>query len=344
VAGWKKLAKSDLPAFLTELAARAELVLPQERNGKVRFGRFDPAKPPSLSPSLVDVSLKSVFFPKRRPVATFSSGDKTKLEPVAPETEPRIVLGAHPCDVAAVSYVDRVFINSAFRDPLYAAERDRTTIIGMACSEMKPECHCTDRDLSPDDERGMDAVFAEAGDGYLFRALTDKGAAALGSGLLKDTAEEPEKKTWPKGRYPVDAASLAAATSPRAPRPSPLDESNPFWQEVADLCLTCGACTFACPTCTCFLVADEQHDGQGERATAWDSCQFSGYSRMTGGHNPRKTRSARVRNRMLDKFVFTVEKYGSTSCVGCGRCAIICPVGRHFPKEITALSARAKAK
>jgi len=161
--------------------------------------------------------------------------------------------------------------------------------------------------------------------------------------LLKDASDEPEKKAWPKGKYPVDAASLAAATSPLASHPSALNESDPFWQEVADLCLTCGACTFACPTCTCFLVADEQHDGQGERATAWDSCQFSGYSRMTGGHNPRKTRSARVRNRMLDKFVFTVEKYGSTSCVGCGRCAIICPVGRHFPREMAALSTKSKA-
>jgi formate hydrogenlyase subunit 6/NADH:ubiquinone oxidoreductase subunit I len=336
VAGWKKLAKADLPAFLAELAAQAELVVPQEKSGKVRFLTYDANKPLRFPSSLVDVSLKSVFFPKRRPVARFDSADKTKLEPVAPATKPRIVMGAHPCDVAAVNYVDRVFINSAFKDPLYEAERQRTTIVGMACSEMKPECHCTDRDLSPDDERGMDAVFVETTDGYLFRAVTEKGEAVIKSSLLKDTPEAPAKKEWPKGKHPVSPESLVHS-------PTSLD-SDPFWQEVSDLCLTCGACTFACPTCTCFLVSDEQHEGKGERVTAWDSCQFKGYSRMTGGHNPRKTAVARVRNRMLDKFVYTMEKYGATSCVGCGRCAIICPVGRHFPKEIAALSAKAKAR
>ena len=336
MAGWKQLAKADLPAFLAELAGQAELVVPQEKDGKVRFGPFDRSKPVSFPSSLVDVSLKAVFFPRRRPIARFDSADKAKLEPVAPETGPRIAMGAHPCDVAAVNYVDRVFIHSAFKDPLYEAERDRTTIIGMFCSEMKPECHCTDRELSPDDERGMDAVFADTKDGYLFRAVTDKGTAVLNSALLKDTTEAPEKKDWPKGKYPVSPESMVHS-------PSSLD-SDPSWQDVSDLCLTCGACTFACPTCTSFLVSDEQHDGKGERVIAWDSCQFTGYSRMTGGHNPRKFAAARVRNRMLDKFVFTVEKYGATSCVGCGRCAIICPVGRHFPKEISALSAKAKVR
>jgi formate hydrogenlyase subunit 6/NADH:ubiquinone oxidoreductase subunit I len=336
MADWKKLAKADLPAFLAELASQAELVVPREKSGKVRFLPFDSSKPVNFPSSLVDVSLKAVFFPKRRPIARFDSADKAKLEPVAPDAKPRIVMGAHPCDVAAVNYVDRVFIQSAYKDPLYETERRRTTIIGMFCSEMKPECHCTDRELSPDDERGMDAVFADTKDGYLFRAVTDKGTAVLNSALLKDTAEAPEKKDWPKNKYPVSPESLVHS-------PSSLD-SDPFWQDVSDLCLNCGACTFACPTCTCFLVADEQHDGKGERVTAWDSCQFTGYSRMTGGHNPRNTRAARVRNRMLDKFVYTVEKYGDTSCVGCGRCAIICPVGRHFPKEISALSAKAKVR
>jgi sulfhydrogenase subunit beta (sulfur reductase) len=334
--GWKKLAKPDLPAFLAELAAQAELIVPQERSGKIRFGLLDSSKPVNFPSSIVDVSLKSVFFPRRRPFARFDSADKTKLEPVAPETKPRIVMGAHPCDVAAVNYIDRVFIHSAFKDPLYEAERNRTAIIGMACSEMKPECHCTDRDLSPNDERGMDAVFYGTSDVYLFRAITDKGAATLQSALLKETAKEPAKQDWPSGKHPVSPESIVQ---------SPVSlEADPFWQEIADICLTCGACTFACPTCTCFLVSDEQHDGKGERVTAWDSCQLSGYSRMTGGHNPRKTRAARVRNRMLDKFVYTVEKYGATSCVGCGRCAIICPVGRHFPKEISALNAKAKVR
>jgi sulfhydrogenase subunit beta (sulfur reductase) len=331
MSGWKQLDRADLAAFLAELARGAEVMVPQDVNGKLRFAAYDATKPASFPSSLVDVSPKALFFPKRRPVAQYDAASRKELVPVEPATRPRIVLGLHPCDAAAVAYTDRVFLGS-FRDALYAAERDRTTLIGMACTEMKPECHCTDRELAPDDERNLDAIFHETKDGWLFRALTDKGAAALKSSLLKETAVEPKRREWPKGKRSVARPEQLLAL-----------QDDDFWNEVSSLCLACGACTFACPTCTCFLVSDEKHGSAGERVTAWDSCQFAGYARMTGGHNPRKAKSARVRNRMLDKFCYTVEKYGAMSCVGCGRCAVICPVGRNFPREIAELSRKAKS-
>jgi sulfhydrogenase subunit beta (sulfur reductase) len=331
MSAWRKLAAADVPAFLAELSDRYEVVVPQSIDGKVRFAGLEAGKAPVFPASVVDVSAKALFFPKRRAIARYDAKAGAGLLPVESPTRARVIVGVHPCDVAAVTYSDRVFLDSGHKDALYEAERKRTTIVGLACSEMGPECHCTDRGLSPDSEAGMDAVMVPTKDGLLVRALTDKGTAALKSSRLADTNEQPVKRDWPKGRRPIAAATELQKLY-----------EDEFWTDVAELCLTCGACTFACPTCTCFLVADEKHDGAGERVTCWDSCQFQGYARMTGGHNPRKTRAARVRNRMLDKLAYTEEKYGAMSCVGCGRCARVCPVGRHFPREAAELSAKAR--
>jgi ferredoxin len=241
-------------------------------------------------------------------------------------------MGMHPCDVVGVRYMDRAFLGGSHPDRLYEAERKRTTVVGMRCSEMKPTCHCTDRNLSPDETDGMDAVFAETADGFLLRALTEKGAALMNSPLLGATERQPEKREWPRGRHLVPSPDELMA----------LYEDD-LWLEASDICLTCGACTFNCPTCTCYLVADEKFGDEGERVTAWDSCQFLSYSREASGHNPRRTNADRLRNRTMDKFAYSHHKHGMSSCVGCGRCVIICPIRRSFPQLGSRLKQRVEA-
>ena len=157
-------------------------------------------------------------------------------------------------------------------------------------------------------------------DGFNFQQITEKGSRILASELLQDTDEKYTAPDWPKGRFEVASPEEVLATY-----------HDEFWDDASDICLTCGGCTFTCPTCLCFLVADEKFTGKGERVTVWDTCQFSAYSRMAGGHNPRDNNTARVRNRTLDKFGYSKQKFGRTSCTGCGRCVIICPLKRSFP-------------
>jgi sulfhydrogenase subunit beta (sulfur reductase) len=330
---WKKLRRDDLAAFLDELAARAELWVPTKPANRWEFARYETGQKVQFAPSIIETSAKALFFPQRRPIARFNPKEKWSLEPVELPTAPRVVMGLHPCDVAALERTDRVLGTGERADRLYKAERERTTIVGMRCSEMKPTCHCTDRSLSPDETAGMDAVFAEVADGWIFRSLTDKGAKLIESKLLQPTGEQPAVKEWPNGNYPVPGPDELLA----------LYEDD-FWLEASDICLTCGACTFACPTCTCYLVADEKSGDQGERVTAWDSCQFLSYSRETSGNNPRKTNAARLRNRTLEKFAYSYHKTGIGSCIGCGRCVIICPIRRSFPQLGKELKARVEER
>jgi sulfhydrogenase subunit beta (sulfur reductase) len=329
---WKFLKDDDLAGFLAELAGGAEVWVPKKTN-KWDWAPFHPGDAVALAPSIVETSAKKLFFPRRRPIATFDTGSKWSVKPVEPETRPRVVVGMHACDAAALRYLDRVFLESGHKDGLYEAERNRTTIVGYRCDEMKPSCHCTNRGFSPDETAGMDAVLSRTDDGYLVRALSDKGAKLLASKLLEDTDRQPEQKEWRKGEYPVPTPDELMALY-----------DDDFWVEASDICLTCGACTFACPTCSCFLVADEKFEGKGERVTCWDTCQFLSYSREASGHNPRKTNAARLRNRTLDKFAYRHRRYGMNACIGCGRCVLICPINRSFPQLGAKLAERAQQR
>lgn len=279
--------------------------------------------------SIIHVSLKELFFAKRRPIATYDETCKWSMQSIVPEDKPRIIFGLHPCDVAGIEYMDKVLLGSEHKDVIYEAERRRTVLVGMLCSEMEENCHCTDRGLTPDSTTGMDVAFAKKGEGYLFKGITDKGKKILKSEYLKEVGEVPDKKEWPVGKFAVASPEEFMEM---------YDDS--IWHELSDICLTCGICTYACPTCVCFLVTDEKFKGKGERVTVWDSCQLQSYSRMAGGLNTRKTPASRVRNRTLDKFAYSHLRYGRISCVGCGRCVIVCPLKRSFPQLGARLSER----
>lgn len=330
---WHKVRQADLQKFVSNLAEKWEVWVPYRLKSKWEFGIYDSGKDLELPESIIHVSLKNLFFAKRRPIATYAVNSKWSLQPVVTVDRPRIVFGLHPCDVAGIEYMDKVFLNSEHKDVIYESERMRTILIGMLCSEMEENCHCTDRGLTPDSTRGMDVAFVKKGKDYLFKRMTDKGKRVLESAYLKEVDQVPEKKEWPKGEYAI-----------ASPEEFMEMYGDSIWHELSDICLTCGICTYACPTCVCFQVTDEKFKDRGERATIWDSCQLQSYARMAGGHSARKTPASRVRNRTLDKFAYSHFRYGQMSCTGCGRCVIVCPLKRSFPQLAARLTERIRSK
>jgi formate hydrogenlyase subunit 6/NADH:ubiquinone oxidoreductase subunit I len=318
---WQKMKSADLQKYLAQLETEWELWVPQRNQDKWGFVLYDRSHEVAFPDSIIHTSLKQLFFPKRRPIGTYDERSQWSFKPVDAREKPRIVMGLHPCDVAGIEYMDRVFLKSEYKDTIYEAERNRTVLVGMLCNTMEENCHCTDRGIMPDSSSGLDVVFVKVKDGYLFQGMTEKGKKLLKSQYLKETNEVPEKREWPAGCYEI-----------ATPEEFMEMYDDKIWHELSDICLTCGICTFSCPTCVCFSVADEKFKGKGERVTVWDSCQLQSYSRMAGGHNTRKTPASRVRNRTLDKFAYSHLRYGQISCTGCGRCVTVCPLKRSFPQ------------
>ena len=104
-------------------------------------------------------------------------------------------------------------------------------------------------------------------------------------------------------------------------------DQTDYWMQMTAQCLSCGICTYVCPTCYCFSITDETQNLKGERLRSWDSCMFYHYTLEASGHNPRPTKLEAFRNRVGHKFSYIPERYeGLLGCCGCGRCIRSCPV------------------
>ena len=276
-------------------------------DGICRLQEFDEAarRPCSCLPLL---PLKKIFRPPSELLWSCLEG-RYQPPPASLSSAGVALINVAPCDLYALAYLDQAFAE----DPFYRERRQRLLLIGSECTPLI-YCHCPPRATPPP----FDLFFA--GDDVWC-------GSALGENVLREFAGAlvPKKDV---------ALPLKYWTGQGAPLPSDLAErflqsaTDPLWAEVAGHCLSCGACSAACPTCACYDVVDEVSlSGMIKRQRVWDNCFFRDHGLVAGGHNFRPDRTARLRFRFEHKYLGFGAQRGVTSCVGCGRCQQVCPVG-----------------
>ncbi len=304
----------------------------------------------------VRVPLKEVFLPQTEVLCTY---DFDQLSEVPLPAEKILVFGCRPCDARAMSQLDTVFgpENKGYADPYFRQRREKAVVIALACASPCPTCFCTAMGGGPAGTEGADLLAHDlpslggADGGLLLEAVSDKGRALLAAHpeLLTEAGkqapeearradEAAEAAVRQASELGVDLkADLAALKKNMDPA---FDDAR--WEELTVRCLGCGSCTYLCPTCHCFDIADEARLYKGRRIRTWDSCQFPLFTKHASGHNPRRNKKERLRQRFMHKFSYAVENTGSALCVGCGRCIAGCPVNldirdviRSFAKETT---------
>jgi ferredoxin len=144
------------------------------------------------------------------------------------------------------------------------------------------------------------------------------------------------------------AQSAVAAAADRMGRAMPAvdlrqllvdSRSSPHWADVAERCLTCGNCTMVCPTCFCTTTQDvtDLSGEHAERWRVWDSCFALDFTYMHGGE-VRSSGDSRYRQWISHKLSTWHDQFGTSGCVGCGRCIAWCPAGIDITAEAAALA------
>ena len=164
----------------------------------------------------------------------------------------------------------------------------------------------------------------------LLKGITPKGEKLLGGLIsLADASADDEKyfdEYRQEGHKIIKPVSPAWIPEIIAKKLEDIFHNTDFWTKISNACLSCGVCTFVCPTCYCFDICDETLFGQGTRRRVWDACMFTDFTLEASGHNPRTKVYQRLRQKVCHKYSFHIRKYGVISCVGCGRCTQYCPV------------------
>lgn len=256
----------------------------------------------------------------------------------APDDPPKLAfLGVRACELAAIRIQDRVFVGGDYVDSTYQKRRQRILIIAVNCTQAAETCFCTSMDTGPRCTDGFDLALTELDDGFLVEASTPEGKAIVDQLITLEVTRKQQQSAELARQNAVDQIKKRMDTTEiRDLLMSNLEHAR--WDEVASHCLSCTNCTMVCPTCFCSSV-EEVSDLAGEnveRRRQWDSCFNLEFSYMNGGVVRDSTRS-RYRQWMTHKLATWIDQFGTSGCVGCGRCISWCPVGIDLTEEVAAI-------
>jgi sulfhydrogenase subunit beta (sulfur reductase) len=330
------LPKDQVPRFVGALMADYRVIAPVAKGpvssspGSGNFG-FEPLVDPAnlrLDYNITILPPKTALQPPRERVVRIDfAGDPIVESEV--EAVPTILFGVHTCDLHAIPMLDRAF-SADYPDAHYLERRKKTLIVSLEClTPCDEHSFCKDMGTMAAED-GYDLHLTDIGSAYTVDIGTEAGAALLekyeGARRAADgdtrLLEEALSAKWPRfrNRLTFDSTELPALLA--------AGYNHSIWKQLGDRCLACGSCTNVCSTCYCFNVTDsiELSGTAAVRTRNWDSCQLEEFALVAGGENFREARGARQRHRMLRKGKYLRERFGTTGCVGCGRCIRTCLV------------------
>jgi ferredoxin len=250
-------------------------------------------------------------------------------------------IGVRSCELAAIHIQDRVFMGGQHVDAAYKARRGSTFIVALNCGQAGGTCFCVSMGTGPQVQDGFDLALTEVlEDGrhyFLVQAGSEFGKQVLDE-IPHREAEAAEKAA---------AERVVARTTAQMGRSLDTTDikgllyrnyEHPRWNNGAARCLTCGNCTLVCPTCFCTTVEDvtDLKGEHAERWQKWDSCFTMDFSYLHGG-SIRASSKARYRQWMTHKLATWIDQFGTSGCVGCGRCITWCPVAIDITEEVRAI-------
>ena len=316
-----KVSFDEVNQIFADLSKEYEIWAPKRFPGKGRYSdtdiiRYDKVKTVEeiVFDEKSDFPAKEVLSPITEPLFYFTEDEYRESK----VTSKKLLIFMRPCDIAAQQRQERIYLgNGGFNDMYYERMHEKVKIVMMQCDLDDDTCFCVSMGTNKTDNYSL-AVACQ--DGALKVEVKDDVFAPYFEGK---TAEDYTPS------FPTE--NKTKVTLPEIPNKEVLTKlkEHPMWNEYNKRCISCGSCTVACSTCTCFTTTDiayNENGSVGERKRTSASCQIEGFTDMAGGHSFRNTAGDRMRYKVLHKFHDYKERFKDYHmCVGCGRCISRCP-------------------
>lgn len=329
----KKIALEKLGDLVAALLEKGPLYAPVKGEKGADFREIRNPGEVTLDFYNTAMSPKFLFFPQSEDMIRYKLGkDAAEAEPVKIDAKPSVILGVRPCDAKSLEIMDRHFLGAGVIDPYWKDKREKTTVIGYAFDPSVPPDPAdfyNTLGIGACDTAGSDVLMIRADKQLLLKGITEKGDRLLKDLTVLEAGSKADEKVFEdlsKKGGEVKTRFMEIEDKAIAGKLVQVFGNKEFWEKATTACISCGACTFVCPTCYCFDIADETLFREGVRKRFWDACMFTDFTLEASGHNPRPRTFQRYRQKVCHKYSYHVDKYGCISCVGCGRCTRSCPV------------------
>ena len=269
------------------------------------------------------------------------TGDALHIAPTEERIEPLAFIGVRACELHAIGIQDRVFLGGAHVDPHYRARREGCFLVAVNCGTAGGTCFCVSMQCGPRASRGYDLALTEIRSGTEHLFYLEAGSALGGTiaGPLPRRAATEQERLAAEAVTEHTAASMGRQMRADDVRELLLRNlEHPRWENVAERCLSCGNCTMVCPTCFCTAVEETSDlvSGASTRTQRWDSCFTLEFSHVHGG-SVRSSARSRYRQWLMHKLATWHDQFGTSGCVGCGRCITWCPAAIDLTEEVSAI-------
>jgi sulfhydrogenase subunit beta (sulfur reductase) len=287
---------------------------------------------------LVAETVPGIVYNKPKPVTplkNFFLPVKENVTAGSNESRPVAILGAPNCDVMALALLDQIYLDQEYYDSAYGERRERATIITSDCFSIQEHCHCTSYGIEPTGNEHSDLSVALLNDQVILSIYSTKGESfveKLGPVVSVDPDEQLLELLQNNQQEVIQLLANQNKKLPDYEETGKLVQAagDASWKKYASDCVSCGACSAICPSCSCFLLIDKPGF---QKIRQLDTCQYPGFERVAGGEDALGPLPERFRNRYMCKYVWKPQNYEMKACTGCGRCIETC-IGQINKNEL----------
>ncbi len=330
----KIIGKKDFEAFVEHLVKEdpREVVGVQEKGDKFIFDILQKASDLRLDHDMTVLPPTQYFMSKQDILLQSDQRDEVITEDITP----RIIIGIHPYDLDAIRQVDNI-LSKTPKGRMYLKKRKSSVLVGVNIINTSVRGFAGSMGTSTV-SRSYDLMITDLGDEYAIEIGSEKGFDLLDGIDIRDATED-EKSKVEEILSDVNDSFLEELSFPHEELPRILKrniENRVLWKKHSEGCIECGSCVIVCPT-SYFLNADDitsdNLDG-AENSDIWKQCVHEEFSKEVTPEGGMEDKYQRYRHRLITKGLYLYEIFGDIACVGCGRCASLCPTDVADPSVV----------